>query len=315
MKNKYIYLIVVILLLASGVFFVSRNFNTGGPKNSAISTEQASRQNKDYYVSFDDYYYEIPKQKAADDKVVVGAQFVYSLNTSIKTNTLDDLFDSGAIGVQALIALNGENQPFESYLNTVVKPAAESAFSGSTAELSLGTRKSDGVRTGDLLSKKGNKVIRRQHIVNLPQSIAIVSKDDSETFLSIGRTIAQASVKFSDYQDIKLLILAESQMLKNYMFTDIYNLAHPDLRNATSAEEVTKIADRSKDMFKLETKVSGFKLSKDEMSAGVLFTDTANPSKNKAVNMFFRLSEGKWKLFSLNLPNGSVTGTTQERKN
>ena len=144
--------------------------------------------------------------------------------------------------------------------------------------------------------------------MNLPQSVAVVSKDENETFKSVSRTIAQASAKFSDYQAIKIQVLAQSAMLKSRMFEDIYNLAHPDLRSATSAGEITTIADRTKEIFDMEPKVSGVKVSKNEMTVSVLFVDAKDPSKNKGTNMIFQLSEGKWKLFSLVMPNGNVTG-------
>ena len=156
--------------------------------------------------------------------------------------------------------------------------------------------------------KKDGQIIRRQYIVNLPQSVAVVSKDENETFKSVSRTIAQASAKFSDYQAIKIQVLAQSAMLKSRMFEDIYNLAHPDLRSATSAGEITTIADRTKEIFDMEPKVSGVKVSKNEMTVSVLFVDAKDPSKNKGTNMIFQLSEGKWKLFSLVMPNGNVTG-------
>jgi len=305
-------MVAVLLLVAVGLFFAWRIFNQRSAGNAPQSLEQASRQNINYYISFDDYYYEVPKKKTADDKIVLGAQFIYDLNTAVKTNTLDDLFNVGAIGVQALVPLNGENQAFEHYINDVSKPAAASAFSG-TADLTFSDREKDKIRVANLVSKKDGHVIRRQYIVNLPQSVAVVAKEDEEAFRLVGQTIAQASKKFSDYEAIKILILAESSMIKNRMLKDIYDLAHPDLRNATSIDELTKIADRNKEIFGLEPKVSGAKLSKNELSVSVLFIDSKDQSKNKGINMFFRYSEKKWKLFSLVLPKGSVSGVPSEQ--
>ena len=306
MRNRRLYIVIAAVLIAGGLFLAGYKTNKVGTGQPSSSIQKLSQGSKEYYISFDDYYYEVPKNKAADDKIVQGAQFLYDLNKSVKTNTLDDLFNNGAVGVQALVAFNGENQPFERYINEVTKPQAASAFSGS-ADLSFSNRE-DGVRAADLLSKKDDKTIRRQYIVNLPQSVAVVSKDDNESFKSVSRTIAQASAKFSDYEAIKIQILAQSAMLKSRMFEDIYNLAHPDLRGATSVDEITTIADRTKEIFDLEPKVSGVKISKNEMSVSVLFIDSKDPSKNKGINIVFRLSEEKWKLFSLVMPNGNVTG-------
>lgn len=302
--------LIVVVVIAAGLFLGGYWFKSNS--GNAGAGEQTSQQSKEYYVSFDNYYYEIPKQKTADDKLVPGAQFVYNLNTGIKANTLDDLFSGGAIGVQPLIPLNGDKQAFERYLNSVSKPAAANAFSGS-ADLSFSDRK-DGVRTADLVSKKGSQIIRRQYIVNLPQSVAVVSQDDSETFRAIGQSLGQASVKFSDYENVKVQVLAEGVMLKNRMLEDIYAQAHEDLKGATSVDELNRIADRSKDILDLEIKISGVKVNKKEMSAAILFTDAKDPAKNRSGNMIFRQSAGKWKLITLQLPNGTVTGVSPDEK-
>lgn len=302
--------LIVVVAIAAGLFFGGYWFKSNS--GSFGAGEQTTQQKKEYYISFDDYYFEVPKQKAVDDKLVVGAQFLYNLNTSIKANSLDSLFNDGAIGVQALIPLNGNNQAFERYLNDVSKPAAASALSG-TADLSFSNRK-DGVRAADLVSKKDNQIIRRQYIVNLPQSVAVVSQGDSEAFKAIGKTIGQASVKFSDYENVKYKVLAQSSMLKNRMLEDIYAQAHEDLKDASSVDELSSIALRSKDLLELEAKISGVKISKNEMTATILFIDSKNPTKNLSGSLVFRKSEGQWKLFTLQLPNGSVTGVSQDEQ-
>ena len=309
-KNKFNLKLIVVVLVAAGVFF--GGYWLKSTSGSSGAGEKTTQQSKEYYISFDNYYYEIPKQKTADDKLVPGAQFVYNLNTGIKANTLDDLFNDGAIGVQTLIPLNGDKQAFEHYLNSVAKPDAAKAFSG-VADLSFSDRK-DGVRAADLVSKKDGQIIRRQYIVNLPQSVAVVSKDDSEAFRAIGRTIAQASDKFSDYEDMKVQVLAEGVMLKNRMFEDIYAQAHEDLKGATSVDELNRIAERSKDILAMDVKISGVKVSKKEMSAVMLFTDAKDSAKNRSGNMTFHQSVGKWKLITLQLPNGSVTGAPKEEQ-
>ena len=301
---------LAVVAIAAGLFF-------GGywlKSNSASSGagEQTTQQKKEYYISFDDYYFEVPKQKTVDDKIVAGVQFLYSLNIGVKTNTLDNLFDAGAVGVQALIPLNGEKQAFERYLNNVSKPAAASAFSG-TADLSFNDRK-DGVRAADLVSKKDGQIIRRQYIVNLPQSVAVVSKEDNETFKSIGRSLGQASAKFSDYEIVKVQVLAEGVMLKNRMFEDIYALAHEGLKDSNDLDDLNRLAERSKDTLEMEIKVFGVKISKKEMTVAILFSNAQNSAKNQFGSMTFRQSEGKWKLYTLQLPNGTITGTTEENQ-
>ena len=96
------------------------------------------------------------------------------------------------------------------------------------------------------------------------------------------------------------------------MFDDMYRLAHEDLRGATSVEAINRLADKSKDIFTLQAKVSGSNLTKDEMSATIHYVDSKNPANNKTGALAFRKQAGEWKLFTLQLPNGSVTGATQE---
>jgi len=303
-------LAIAIIVLAAGLLIVGIGIKR--TSSSTDTSQQASQSNKTYYISFDNYYFEVPKQKTVDDKIVPGVQFLYGLNVGIKTNTLDDLFNDGAVGVQALIPLNGENQAFEHYLNNVSKPAAASAFSG-TADLFFSDRKDD-VRVAELLSKKNGQIVRRQYIVNLPQAVAVVSKEDNETFKSIGQSLGQASAKFSDYESIKVKVLAEGVMLKNRMFEDIYALAHEGLKDANDLDDLNRLAERSKDMLALEIKVYGAKISKKEMTATILFSDAQNSAKNQLGSMVFRQSEGKWKLYTLQLPNGTITGTTEENQ-
>ncbi|MBI2591904.1 hypothetical protein HYW36_00240 [Candidatus Saccharibacteria bacterium] len=302
-------LAIAAIIIAAGLLIIGIGIKRTS-SNSTDTSQQASQSNKTYYISFDDYYFEVPKQKTVDDKIVPGVQFLYSLNAGIKTNTLDDLFNDGAVGVQALIPLNGENQAFERYLNNISKPAAASAFQG-TADIFFSDRK-DGVRAAELLSKKNGQILRRQYIVNLPQSVAVVSKEDNETFKSIGRSISQASAKFSDYENIKVKVLAEGVMLKNRMFEDIYFLAHEGLKDSNDLDDFNRLAERSKDILELEIKVFGVKISKKEMTAAILFSDSQNPAKNQFGSMVFRQSEGKWKLYTLQLPNGTITGATEE---
>src|SRR3990167_9361961 len=309
-KNKFNLKLIVVVLVAAGLFF--GGYWLKSTSGSSGAGEKTTQQSKEYYISFDNYYYEIPKQKTADDKLVPGAQFVYNLNTGIKANTLDDLFNDGAIGVQTLIPLNGDKQAFEHYLNSVAKPDAAKAFSGA-ADLSFSDRK-DGVRAADLVSKKDGQIIRRQYIVNLPQSVAVVSKEDNETFKSIGRSLGQASAKFSDYEAIKVQVLAEGVMLKNRMFEDIYALAHEGLKDSNDLDDLNRLAGRSKDTLEMEIKVYGVKISKKEMTVAILFSNAQNSAKNQLGSMVFRQSEGKWKLYTLQLPNGTITGTTEENQ-
>lgn len=300
---------VVALLLAVGLFF--GGFYAHQTIGSSKPTQQISDQKKSYYISFDDYYYEIPKQKTADDRLVPGGQFLYNIGVAIKANSLESLFNDGAIAVQALIPLNGDTGAFERYINESVKPSAASAFKG-TAEVTFDTRREDKARVAEVISKKDGVVIRRQYIVNLPQSVAVISKDDGEAYRKIGESVSQASARFSDYEKMKLLVLSQSFMLSNRMFDDMYRLAHEDFRGAASVDALNRLADKSKDIFSLEAKVSGVNLTKDEMSATVYYIDSSKPANNKTGILTFRKEAGEWKLFTLQLPNGTVTGATQE---
>ncbi|MEK7202069.1 MAG: hypothetical protein AAB669_00845 [Patescibacteria group bacterium] len=297
------------LLIAVGLFF--GGFIISQFTNSSRAIVQTIDQKKSYYISFDDYYYEVPKQKAVDDRLVAGGQFLYNFGAAIKTNTLDDIFNDGAIAVQALIPLNGDNGAFERYINESVQPSAESAFKG-TAEVTFDNRQSDQVRVAEVTAKKDGTVVRRQYIINLPQSVAVISKDDSEAFRSIGASVGQASAKFSDYDKMKLQVLAQSYMLNNRMFDDMYRLAHEDFRGATSVEAINRLADKSKDIFTLQVKVSGVNLTKDEMTATIHYIDSKNPANNKTGTLVFRKNTGEWKLLTLQLPSGTITGATQE---
>lgn len=298
------------LYAAIAVVFAAGGYFAHQFMNRSTAVGQEGRKDKNYYVSFDDYYYEIPKQKAVDDRLVLGGQFLYNFGLAVKANTLDDIFNDGAIAVQALIPLNGDKQAFERYLNAL-KPSAASAFGG-TADLTFATRDSDNVRTAELISKKDGKVVRRQFMLNLPQAVAVIANDDSEAFKAIGQSMGQASVKFSDYSQMRLEVLAHSFMLKNQMFDDILRLAHEELRGATSVEELKRLADRNKEIFTLESSVSGVTLRGNEMTATIHFTDPKDPSNTKTVTMVFHHSGGKWQLFTLKMPNGIVTGSTPD---
>lgn len=293
--------LVLVGLVVIGGYFIYRN--VAAPS----TTGRISGQDQTYYVSFDNYYYEVPKQKAVDDKIVIGGQFLYNFNTGIKTNTLDDLFNDGAIAVQALIALNGDREAFERYINEAIKPAAANAFKG-TSEVIFADREADKVRVAEVISKKDNVIVRRQYIINLAQSVNVISKDDGEAFRKIGSSIGLASAKFSDYERMKLLVLGESFMLSNRMFEDIYRLAHEDLRGATSVDELNRFADKSKEIFTLEAKVSGVTLRKEELTATIHYSDNKNPANTKLAVLQFRQAEGVWKLFALQLPGGLITG-------
>lgn len=300
MKNKSIWLIVsIVVLVLVGSFWLY--LRSGG-----LGAEGGGKFNKNYYISFDNYYYEIPKKKAADDQIVAGAQFIYNLGASIKSNTLDDLYNDGAIGIQSLIPLNGDDSAFEYYLNNVAKPAAATAVAGES-ELTFTERK-DGLKVAELLSKKSGQIVRRQYIVNLPHAVSIVAKDDSEAFKLIGSTVGRASSKFSGYEDIKILAVSSAVMVKNRMFETLFAQAHPDLKAATSIEEINRIADRSKEIFDLETKVYGVKVVDNEITASVIFLDTKKSENSKIANISFRWADDQWRLFTLRFPNGLVTG-------
>ena len=300
---------LIAILLAAGLFFGGYFFSqTAG---SLGPSEQTIDQKKNYYISFDDYYYEVPKQKAADDKIIPGGQFLYNFGVAIRADTLDSLYDDGAIAVQKLTPLNSDNQAFERYINETVKPSTESVFKGTT-EIVFSDREGDKVRAAEVISKKDGAVIRRQYILNLPQSVAVVTKDDSEAFRDIGKSVAQASAKFSDYEKVKLLALAQSSMLSNRMFGDLYRLAHEDFRGATSIDALNRLADKSKDLFTMEANISGVNLTKNELTVSIIYIDKAKPTSNKAGVLQFWKSAGEWKLIALQLPNGVITGAPQE---
>ncbi len=300
---------LVFLLIAAGLFFGGYFFRQSA--DSSQPAQQTIDQKTNYYISFDDYYYEVPKPKTADDRLIAGGQFLYNIGQALKTNTLDDLFNGGAIAVQALIPLSGDTGAFERYINESVKPSAQKAFNG-TAEVSFSNRKGDDVRVAEITSKKDGAVVRRQYIINLPQSVAVISKDDGEAFRKIGESIRQASTKFSDYEAMKLQALSQSFMLSNRMFEDMYRLAHEDFRGATSVDEMNRAADKSKDLFTLEAKVSGVKLSKEEMAVTILYIDRDKPANNKTASLTFRQQTGEWKLYILQLPGSVITGASQE---
>ena len=306
-KNSWRWLIV--LLLAVGLFFGGYFFSQS--TGSLGPTEQTTDQKKNYYISFDDYYYEVPKQKTADDKIIPGGQFLYNFGVAIRANTLDSLFDDGAIAVQALIPLNGDNQAFERYINESVKPSADSTFKGTT-EVIFSDRENDQVRAAEVTSKKDGVVARRQYIVNLPQSVAVITKDDGEAFRDIGKSVRQASAKFSDYERVKLLALSQSFILSNRMFEDLYRLAHDDFRGATSIDALNRLADKSKDIFTMEAKISGVNLTSKELTVSIIYVDKAKPANNKAGVLQYWKSAGEWKLIALQLPNGVITGAPQE---
>lgn len=303
---------VIALLLAVGLFFGGfyAHQSVGPSKPIQLTVDQK----KSYYISFDDYYYEIPKQKVADDKLVPGGQILYNIGEAIKTNTLEDIFNSGAIAVQALIPLNSDTGAFERYVNESVKPSAASAFKG-TAEVTFDTRKENKARVAEVVAKKDGAIIRRQYIVNLPQSVAIVSKDDSEAYHNIGESVNQASTKFSDYEQMKLQVLTQSYMLSNRMFDDMYRLAHEDFRGATSVDAMSRLADKSKDVFALEAKVTGVNLTKDELTATIHYIDATKPANNKIGVLRFHKADGVWKLFGIQLPNGTISGVSPQAAN
>lgn len=300
---------LVALLLAVGLFSGGYFFHQS--TGALRPAEQTVDQKKNYYVSFDDYYYEVPKQKGVDDRLIVGGQFLYNVGQAVKANTLDSIFDDGAIAVQALIPLNSDGQAFEKYINESVKPSSDSAFQGTT-EVLFGQRESDKVKTAEVTSKKDGAAVRRQYIINLPQSVTVVAKDDSEAFRQIGKSVGQASTRFKDYQEIKLLVLSQSFMLSNRMFDAMYRLAHEELRGSTSVEAINRLGDKSNDLFKLEAKISGVSLTKDELRATIHYQDVTKPANNKTGTLVFRSEAGQWKLFTIQLPNGTISGATPE---
>lgn len=302
MKTKSVGLIaLIVIILASGGFWLYQ-------RSSGIDPQTSGKFGKDYYISFDNYYYEIPKKKAADDQIVAGAQFVYNTSMSIKTNSLEDLYNDGAIGVQPIVPLNGDGTAFEFYLNNTAKPAAAASVGGE-AELTITERK-DGIKAAELIAKKDGQVLRRQFIVNLPQVVAVVTKDDSEAFKVIGASIGRASDKFSGYEDLKTLAVSSAVMLKHRMFDAMFAQAHPDLKDASSIDEINRIADRSKEIFDLEPKVYGINVVDNEITATVIFFDSKKSENSKIAHLSFRFADGKWRIFTLSLPNGLVTGET-----
>lgn len=275
-------------------------------RTNSNTTSQVAQRDRSYYISFDNYYYEVPADKAVDDRIVAGGQFLYNFNASIKTNTLDDIFNGGATAVQAIIPLNGDTAAFERYVNESLKPAAIDAFKG-TADVTFGNRKSDQARTAEVVAKKDGVVVRRQLIVNLPQSVNVIAKDENDTYKKIGESLGQASARFSDYEDMKLQVLSQSFMLSNRMFDDMYRLAHPEFIAKTNLTELNTFADKSKEIFTMPAKVSGISLSKNEMRATVYYTDTANPANSKVGVIQFQQSDGAWKLIGIQLPGGVLS--------
>lgn len=307
--NKGSWRWLLIILLAVGLFSAGYFFNQS--TKPSRPTEQISDQKKNYYISFDDYYYEVSKQKAADDKIIPGGQFLYNIGVAVRADSFDNLFNDGAIAVQALIPLNADNGAFERYINESVKPSAEKAFNGTT-EVIFTDRKADKARVAEVVSKKDGSVIRRQYIINLPKSVAVITKDDGEAFRDISESVGQASTKFVDYENVRQLVLAQSFMFSNRMFDDIYRLAHEDFRGVTSVDALNRLADKSKDIFTMEANISGVNLSKEGLAVSIIYIDKNKSSNNKVGVLQFWQSDGVWKLIALQLPNGVITGAPQQ---
>ncbi len=182
-SKKSLILICAVLVLAAGAGYSLWN------DNSQPNTKSGKLNATKYISLAGGYLFSTPAKYVVDETTVRGVAVVYSQDTTtLLTKNLDELYGSGVVTVQPIKQLkNGDAKAFKDYVNNTVAADLRKAMgSGSNVGFS---KKGDteAARVSAILNS--GTILRVAYVLNLPQPVMVVAKDESDAFKIVGSSL------------------------------------------------------------------------------------------------------------------------------
>lgn len=314
MVRKLFLIVVVLLVIAGGVVYARSKGYLGGTKSADTNTDGDGNSAQNYMNFAGDYSFIAPAGYLVDDTTIYGAQLILKQDEKIQVETVDEIYNKGAIAIQSFSPALSDEDSFKNYINNTLKGSVEKSIKDGKSEVVFG--KKDSYTTATIKTTVNGKLVRVQYILNTDKPVIIASGEENATYKALVDSLGIASKNNKEFANIQTAIMSSSSLLKNRMTDDIYRLSSTEFKGQTSIDKLKESINQASVALDANISVSGCVLDNDKASASLLFTKPATKSSEQPKNAVGLISlqkeDGQWKVGGITLPSNDAFDTTEE---
>lgn len=288
-------LIIVVLLIAAGVFAYNRSSN---------DDEKAGQAEAAKYLNFDGrFVFSVPESYSVDEQSVPGAQLIYT--GTIAAKIVDDVYNAGGIAVQAIPNLTDHSSKgFKDYVNNTYVVELKKNISPTDVDVKFG--KANGDDNARITAKKDGKNLRFIYLKGGQHPAQVVSKSENSQAKKIAETIidVEASNLKDEEEPLKQALKNVAQLVKDQKAAELYNSAAPALQAENTQQELATALKTAAPYLAGNIAISGGSHTSDGFNAAVRFTPLDPKNQQPTFgSMALKKIDGQWKLEQLTLPS------------
>lgn len=287
-KSRFLFLMLVVLVTGGWLIF----------GRSGIK-----KLDHPEYLSFTgSYVISVPKDMAVDAHAIVDMQLVYS--GSITGKTLDEVYDSSNIGIQPIAPLKDAHSAdsFKKYVNETFVPEAKQKLS---SDVVVKFDKQRGWDVASVSVKKDGKPYRFIYLKNGKHPVAIVSKEQTESFKKIEQSITdveKTDLK-NEAEKLKQATQTIAQQIRDKKAKELYAAAAPELKSKNTEDQIAKLLAAEEVYSQGTVIINGGSYNSGEFGAVIYFVPLNTDFKPASGAMYFKKIDNQWKLKGMQLPN------------
>lgn len=286
-KSRFLFLLFVVLVAGSWLIF-----GRSSPK----------KLDQPEYLSFQgSYVFSVPKGMAVDAHLIQGIQLVYS--GSIAGKTIDQIYADNNVSLQPLEFIKDKKgSEFKKYINETLVPEQKQKLAPDVAATFA---KKDGQDVVKVTVKKDSKPLRFIYIKSGPHPVSIVSKEESDNFKKIEKSVTdveKTDLK-NDAGSLKQAAQTVAQQIRDKKADDLYKTAAPELRTKNTQDEITKLLAAEEVYSQGLVTINGGSYANNEFGAVIHFVPLNTDFKPASGALYFKKIDNQWKLTGLQLPN------------
>ncbi len=254
------------------------------------------------YLNFgNSYVYKVPKNYSVDAQSVLGAELIYS--GPITAKTVQDIYDRGGIGTQALDIKDHSSSGFKGYVNGSFLSDLKKNLSTNDVKVKFG--KANGSDNAQITVKKDGQQVRFIYLKNGQHPASVIAKTETDVFKVIEQTITdlESSDLKNESDALKQSLQSNIQLVKAQKAPELYSAASPELRSQTSEDQLSTVLKSASSFLNQNITVSGGSYSQASFSAALRFTPPNQDNPQPTLGAItLKKAEGQWKLQGLSLP-------------
>lgn len=314
MGKKLLLIVVVLLVVAGGVVYARSKGYLGGSKSVGTGTNEESNAPQNYLNFAGDYSFIAPEGYSVDDTTIYSAQLILKQGEKLQVETIDEIYGKGAIAIQSFTPALSDEDAFKNYINNTLKGAVEKSIKDGKSEVVFA--KKDSYTTAVIKTTVSGKLVRVQYILNTDKPVIIASGEENTTYKALVDSLGIASKNNKEFANIQTAIMSFSSLLKNRMTDDIYRLSSTEFKGQTSLDKLKESISQTSVALDANISVSGCVLSKDKVTAALLFTKPATKAdeqpKNAVGSISLQKEDDQWKVSGITLPSSDAFSTATE---